>query len=104
MVTPEMAAVLTFVTMSHEGQHVGETLVNKGEFKAKWKGEFGFKFERRAFGKPGGYITDNVSDFEGEHPMFYDRVTDSTTESIERMDVIPTKLERTPMAEKQPLR
>ena len=61
-------------------------------FFAKWKGEMGYRFERRAFGKK--YHVDNAGDFELEQPGLFQRVTDSTTDRVEPMEIRPTVLER----------
>jgi RHS repeat-associated protein len=99
-VTDQQAAALTFVTLGHEGQHRGE-IIRKGRFFAKWKGEIGYRFEKKALGKK--YHVDNAGDFKGDHPMLFQRVTDSTTDGVERMEVRPTTIQRDEPAEKKPI-
>jgi hypothetical protein len=70
-------------------------------FFAKWKGEIGYRFEKKALGKK--YHVDNAGDFKGDHPMLFQRVTDSTTDGVERMEVRPTTIQRDEPAEKKPI-
>lgn len=80
-VTPEGAAALTFVTLGHEGQHAAEPMVNDGKFLPKRKGEKGFEFEKKAFGKE--YGTDNFKDFGTDNPALNKEVIDGANDEPE---------------------
>jgi RHS repeat-associated protein len=100
-ITPEGAAALTFITLGHEGQHAGEPLVNDGKFLPKRKGEQGYKFENKAFGKE--YGTDNYKDFGTDQPGLYERVLDGSVNQVDRMQSRPTRVEAQPLPDRKPV-
>jgi RHS repeat-associated protein len=100
-VTAQGAAVLTFITLGHEAQHAAEPIVNKGKFLSRLKGEQGFKFEKKAFGRK--YDNGNYQLFQGALPQLYDRIQGSSTETTERMEVRPAVIDRESAPEKTPV-